>query len=248
MNRSAYRMEMEPFNTLAGLLGAILWRISGVLARLARLGLAAGALTLLAACASPITARVTSFNQWPADAYGSSFSYLTPVDRASELEQTTYETYVQTELEKLGLKRSPPGQVGRLQVELSTGSRSEDRKYREAIYQDYYVYQPPYRDAAGNVFAGYWAPDRFGQRYVGDRIVVRTVHISNLRLRLLDAKGNPPGKPQAVFEARAVYEGGNEDLPDLVPYLVRAVFDGFPGQSGRVRLVKFDSESGAVIK
>lgn len=229
-------------------LGTTLREISARLDRLAMLGLAAAMLVLVSACASPVTAKVTSFNQWPDDAAGSTFSYHTPVGKPSDLEQATYEAYVQTELEKLGLKRSAAGQTGRFQVDLLTGNRTEERKFREAVYQDYYIYQPPYRDAAGNVFPGYWAPDRFGQRYVGDREVVRTVHISNLRLRLLDTKGNPPGKPRAVFEARAAYEGDNEDLPDLVPYLVQAVFDGFPGQSGRVRLVKFDSKSGAIVK
>lgn len=209
--------------------------------------LAVLAIALLTGCASPITAKVTSFNQWPANAAGSTFSYITPADKANDLEHEAYESYVQTELEKLGLKRAAPGQVGRIQVDVVTGNGTRNKKYREAIYQDNYVYLPPYRDAAGNVFPGYWAPDRFGARYVGDREVTRTVQVSNLRLRLLDAQGNAPGKPRAVFESRAVYEGDNEDLADLVPYLVRAVFDGFPGQNGRVRVVKFDSKTGALV-
>lgn len=213
-----------------------------------KISLAGLVLALLTACASPITAKVTSFNQWPANAVGSSFSFVTPADKANDLEQAAYEGYVQAELEKLGLKRAAPGQVGRIQVDVVTGSGTRDKKYREAVYQDYYVYQPPYRDAAGNVFPGYWTPDRFGSRYVGDREVTRTVQISNLRLRLLDAEGNAPGKPRAVFESRAAYEGDNEDLPDLVPYLVRAVFDGFPGQNGRVRMVTFDPKTGALVK
>ena len=203
--------------------------------------------TLLTACASPITAKVTSFNQWPADAAGATFSYIRPADNLNDLEQQAYESYVQTELEKLGLKRAAAGQVGRIQVDIVTGSGTRDRKYREAVYQDYYVYRPPYRDAAGNVFPGFWTPDRFGPRYVGDREVTRTVQVSNLKLRLLDTQAAGPGRPRAVFESRAVYEGYDEDLPNLVPYLVRAVFDGFPGQNGRVRTVKFDSKSGALV-
>ena len=209
--------------------------------------LAVAALGLLTACASPITAKVTSFNQWPADAQGATFSYIRPSDMLNDLEQQAYEAYEQVELEKLGLRRAASGQVGRIQVDIVTGSGTRNKKYREAIYQDYYVYQPPYRDAAGNVFPGFWTPDRFGSRYVGDREVTRTVQISNLKLRLLDSQGNAPGKSRAVFESRAVYEGDNEDLPDLVPYLVRAVFDGFPGQNARVRVVKFDGKTGAMI-
>ena len=210
--------------------------------------LAAIMVTLIAACASPITAKVTSFNQWPADTAGATFSFIRPVDALNDLEQQAYEGKVQTELEKLGLKRAAPGQVGRIQVDVITGNGTRNKQFREAVYRDNYIYHPPYRDAAGNVYGGFWAPDQFGARYVGDRTVTRTVQVSNLRLRLLDTQGNLPGKPRAVFESRAVYEGSNEDLATLVPFLVRAVFEDFPGQNARVRNVKFDSKTGAVVR
>ena len=220
--------------------------------KLSRYTLVLVALAFLTACASPITAKVTSFNQWPADTLGASFSFIRPVDVLNDLEQQAYEGKVQAELEKIGLKRAAPGQVGRIQVDVVTGNGTRNKQFREAIYRDNYIYHPPYRDAAGNVFGGFRAPDQFGSRYVGDRTVTRTVQVSNLRLRLLDSQASnsstAPGKPHAVFESRAVYEGDNEDLATLVPYLVRAVFDGFPGQNGKVRSVAFDSKTGAIIK
>jgi hypothetical protein len=211
-------------------------------------GLVIMALAFLTACASPITAKVTSFHQWPADTQGAVFSFVRPVDALNDLEQQAYEGRVQSELEKLGLKRAAPGQVGRIQVDVITGNGARNKQFREAIYRDNYIYHPPVRDAAGNVYGGFWAPDQFGSRYVGDRTVTRTVQVSNLRLRLLDSQGNAPGKPRAVFESRAVYEGDNEDLATLVPFLVRAVFEGFPGQNGRVRTLKFDSKTGEALK
>lgn len=75
-----------------------------------------------------------------------------------------------------------------------------------------------------------------------------TVFTHSLRVRLLDTQANPPGKPRSLFESQAVYEGASANLPLVVPYLVRAVFDDFPGQNGQVRTVQFDSETGAVIK
>jgi Domain of unknown function (DUF4136) len=217
---------------------------------LARLGVATALLGLLAACASPITARVTSFNQWPANAAGSTFSYVSRTDNNRELEQATYESYVQAELEKRGLVRSPAGQVGRMQVDVTTSSRSEQKTYLQPIYQDNYVYLPGYRDAAGRIFPGVWTLDPFGPRYVGDRQINTTLQTSTLQLRLLDSQGSPPGKPRTVFESRAIFEGegSGENLPQVVPYLVRAVFDDFPGQNGRTRVVRFDRETGAVIK
>ena len=220
--------------------------------RLYRCAVMAAILAFLTACASPITAKVTSFNQWPADTAGASFSFIRPADALNDLEQQAYEHHVQVELEKLGLKRAAPGQVGRLQVDVVTGNGTRNKQFREAIYRDNYMFHPPYRDAAGNVFPGFWAPDRFGSRYVGDRTVTRTVQFSNLQLRLLDsqssASGVAPGRPHAVFESRAVYEGDNEDLATLMPYLVRAVFDGFPGQNGGVRSIAFDSKTGSMLK
>lgn len=217
-----------------------------------RLCLAVLVTALLTGCASTITARVTSFNQWPADMAGNTFSYITPVNPTRELEQATYENLVQTELEKLGLKRAPAGQVGRVQVDVAATHRVEDKTYMAPVYQDNYVFFPPYRDAAGHIFPGMWGPDPFGPRYVGDRPVNRTVQISALTLRLLDTKvaaqGSQPGKPRAVFESRAIYEGDNGDLPAVMPYLVRAVFDGFPGQNAKTRTVRFDSKTGEQIK
>lgn len=218
------------------------------LGKYASTALAGLALAFLTGCASPITAKVTSFNQWPSDTAGATFSFIRPVDALNDLEQRAYESKVQTELQKLGLKPAPAGQVGRIQVDVITGNGTRDKQFREAIYQDNYIYNPPYRDAAGNVFGGFWVPDQFGSRYVGDRIVTRTVQVSNLRLRLLDAQGNAPGKPRAVFESRAVYEGSIEDLATLVPFLVRAIFDDFPGQNAKVRIVRFDSKTGAVVE
>ena len=220
------------------------------LTQLTKMGLAALALALLGACASPITTRVTSFNQWPADAAGSTFSYVSRTDNMRELEQASYEGHVQVELEKRGLLRAPAGQVGRIQVDLNTSNRSEQMTYLQPIYQDNYVYVPGYRDSVGRIFPGFWTLDPFGPRYVGDRQINTTRQTSTLQLRLLDSQGSPPGKPRPVFESRAVFEGeGRSDqLPQVVPYLVRAVFDDFPGQNGRARVVRFDRETGAVIQ
>ncbi len=203
---------------------------------------------LLGACASPITTRVTRFNQWPADAAGSTFSFRTPVNAGRELEQASYEGHVQAALEKMGLKRAPAGQLGRIQAEVSTSQRSEAKTYVQPIYQNNLVFLPPFRDASGRLFPGVWAPDPFGPHYVGDRLVNLTVYSASLRLRLLDAQPGPPGQFRTVFESRALYEGDSDNLPAVVPYLVRAVFDDFPGQNGQVRTVKFDRKTGVLLE
>jgi Domain of unknown function (DUF4136) len=216
--------------------------------RTARLAFVAGLAMLLAACTTPITTKVTSFNVWPANAPGATFSYVAKPTALGELEQATYENYVRTELERQGLKPAAAGQVGRFLVDVTATGTTRKKKFREPIYQYQQIWYPPYRDRNGNVYPGYWGPDQFGPRYVGDRQVTRTVQVSRLQLKLLDSEAGTPGKPRAVFESTAVYEGDNEDLPDLVPYLVRAAFEEFPGQNGGVRVLKFNPESGELIR
>ena len=209
--------------------------------------LSLGLLALLTACASPIMTRVTSFNQWPADTAGSTFSFITPVNATRALEQATYEGYVQTELEQKGLKRAAPGQEARLQVDAAATSQGHEKTYLQPVYRESMVFMPPYRAAVGRIFPGRWLPDPFGPQYVGDREMRMTLYTQSLRVRLLDTHGSPPGKPHTVFESNAVYQGDIADLPVLMPYLVRAIFKDFPGQNGQVRNVKFDAKTGALI-
>lgn len=222
-------------------------RFSAPAARGLRLLLAAALLALLGACASSITAKVTSFQAWPADAAGSSFSYVAHEGRGDELEQATYRGYVGAQLERLGLKPAAAGQKGRILVDMTVSGMARERRYLEPVYHNPLMFVPPHRDAAGNVFSGFWTPDPFGPRYVGDREVTRTVQVSRLKLRLLDTQAAPADQPRAVFESKAVHEGYNGNLPDVVPYLVRAVFDGFPGANGQVRTVSFDAKTGELL-
>lgn len=217
----------------------------GWIARVARgaaLLLAAG---LMTACALPVTTKVTNFNAWPTDAAGSDFSFGPGDGKAGDLEQATYENYVGVELQRRGLKLAEPGRTGRFIVDVTTVASTRQKTFLEPVYQNQLIYVPPYRYGTGDVFPGYWAPDQFGSRYIGDREVTRTVQVSRLKVRIADTRTATP-RPRAVFESTAVYEGDIEDLPDTVPYLVTAVFDGFPGQNGRVRVLRFDPRTGAL--
>lgn len=208
-----------------------------------RAGALALAVIFLSGCAN-ISAKVTNFNAWPADVAGTTFSFITPQDRIGDLEQATYEGYVAAQLQKNGLRPAPAGTAGRFYVDVAAAGGTKQKTMLEPVYSNQLVFVPPFRDSVGNVFPGYWAPDQFGSRYVGDREVTRTVNTARLKVRILDTTQGVAGRPKPVFETLAVYEGDNEDLPDVVPFLTRAMFDGFPGANGRVTVVKFDASSG----
>ncbi len=201
---------------------------------------------LASGCASVITAQVSSFQQWPPDARGSSFSLLAPSEGSRSLEQASYDAQVAAELEKQGLRQAMPGQRARFLVDLNVSRETENRASLRPVYQDRYVFHPARRDAEGRIYPGFWGPDPFGPRYVGDQQVVQTVSLSRLRLRLLDAQADPKA-PRTVYEAQALHEG-DAPLPSVVPWLVRAVFDDFPAANGSVRLVRFKADTGEVIR
>jgi hypothetical protein len=74
---------------------------------------------------------------------------------------------------------------------------------------------------------------------VGYRTVSRDV--STRRLRVDIAEG-----ANKVFEASATSSGANATLAVTMPYLIRSVFDGFPGTNGQSRSVEFDVDKGVV--
>jgi Domain of unknown function (DUF4136) len=200
----------------------------------ARTVLLAAAMMLLAGCASTLTAKVTRFNQWPADAAGHTYSF-TAAEPARTLEVGAYQAQVSTELERIGLRAAPAGQTGRFVVQLLANMNERERKRLEPVYRDEWVWMPAYRDAQGRLRGGYWIPDPWGPRYVGDRQVTRTVQVSRLQVHITE-----PGTKRTVFEATALNEGSNEDLVEVVPYLVRAMFQDFPGANGQVRRLTFE--------
>jgi hypothetical protein len=203
-----------------------------------------GAVVLLSGCTAMVSTKVTNFNAWPADAGGSSFAFTAhKAGDAKELEQSTYEQYVREELERLGLKSATAGQQARFMVEVDASGSQRTVRSLQPVYQNYRVFIPSRPGPNGATIPGYWSADMIGGQYIGDREVARTLQVSKLRVQMRDRKAQAQSPP-SVFEATATYEGGMENLPDLVPYLAKAVFDGFPGQNGQTREVRFNLQNG----
>lgn len=206
-----------------------------------------GAALLLTGCAATVSTKVTNFNAWPADAAGGTFGFAPhKAGDTRELEQSTYEQYVREELERLGLKAAPTGQPARFVVEVDASGSQRTVRTLQPVYQNYRVFMPPRPGPNGTTIPGYWSADMIGGQYIGDREVARTLQVSKLRVQMRDrrAPGAAAATAPSVFEATATYEGGMDNLPDLVPYLAKAVFDGFPGQNGQTREVRFEMADG----
>lgn len=65
-----------------------------------------------------------------------------------------------------------------------------------------------------------------------------TVYTHRLELKIMDGASLRAGKREDVFEGRAVAERETRELVVTVPFLVEALFDNFPGQSGVPTVVR----------
>ena len=207
-------------------------------------------LALLAGCANTLRTQVTNFQAWPQDAAGSSFSVSTVTSGESgkwgELERQSYETQLAQALQTQGLKPVAAGSKARFQATLRLDTRSENRTYSEPVYLP--AYAAPYGNSYwggglwGNpyyedgVFARQWMPV-----YAGERRYSQQIDFHLLSVRIVDqARKGASGEGAVVFDAAAQYAGEPMPMPQLLPYLMRSVFDAFPGQNGQVKQLQFD--------
>ena len=225
-------------------------------------GLIGSLVLVLAGCASPrLATTVTHFQQWPAHAKGAGYTVtVEPVLQAEvgkigetfilpELEAQTYAAYVGQHLQAQGLVPAARPEQARMLVNISIQSRKGVVEVRE----------PFFRPALGVGFGGaHW---HFGGLWMDpwmweDRISRRPVQSYTLQVRIADRhsttqnKGYAPGRAQSqmpVFDGRAEYTGSPVALHKIMPYLIRAVFDGFPGSNGHTHRVVFDRKTGAQL-
>lgn len=212
---------------------ALASRLRGVIATLAAL--------LLAACAaSPFSARVTTFQQWPIDAVGQSYQWGKTADaRSDTLEYRNYQDMMRAALGGIGL----------------TEARPWERNPRFTATFDYAV--QPYETWAdtgpygGPTFSyGYFGQGGpgFGWGYNmmfpfgGYAPYPQAVPVTGYRATLeVSINDNAQGGRQ-VFQGRAAHSGGPDPFPRVMPYLIRAVFKDFPHGDGTTRTVTIPRE------
>jgi Domain of unknown function (DUF4136) len=199
---------------------------------------------LLGGCASTLRSDVTSFQRWPANAASSTYSFKrTSAQVAAALEHATYEDLVRLEMNKLALKEAPASTKGRFEISLDYGVTVQSIRIQEPIFDYNATWHDPYFYSAWGWRPSYWEPYGFGYNY-GPRIVgYQTINrdTSTHRLRVDISEG-----ANKVFEATATNSGSTSKLSQTMPYLIRSVFDGFPGANGQTKRVEFDLDKNTV--
>ena len=196
------------------------------------------ALLGLSACATGLPTEVSRFQAMPAP-QGQSFVIVSanPKEEGG-LEFSQYASLVRNHLTGLGYTEAPSRQAATFVVEMDYGV--DDGRQRVVVTPDPFV-RPwgygygyryrPYYSRYGYVgryrspfYYGWDDPFFFGG---GDRVQAYTVYTSHLELDIRRA-----GDGQKLFEGRAEARSRDDNLQELVPNLIEAMFTDFPGRSG----------------
>ena len=207
----------------------------------------AGWVLLLTGCASTLHSDVTSFQRWPANAASSTYSFQRTAAQDGSLEHHAYEDLARLELTQLGLKEAVAGAKGRFEVALGYGVSTRTVTSTEPVWNSFGGWYDPYFYPGWGGWPGWssnWGPypyytSPYGPSVVGYRTVSRDVSTHRLRVEISEG-------PNKVFDTSATSSGSNATLSLSMPYLMRSVFDGFPGTNGQTREIEFNMDKGVV--
>ena len=198
------------------------------------------ATAVLAGCASTIAAEVTSFHQLPARAalQGRSFALVADPARPASLEDGTYADMVRQALLRQGLVEAPEGRVADYAVGLrhsTVPAQTWHRRSGSSVGVGV--------SGGGFSLGGLGVGIGIGIPIGGGSDRARTTYRHELDVDLSNwaapgtAGGNQGGSGSRVFEGRAVAENDSDSIASVMPALVEALFDDFPGANGRTRVV-----------
>lgn len=187
--------------------------------RLAALAL----ILLLSACTNPIVqADVTRFNDMP-PAQTRSFTIVPDAGQVASLEFQDYATQVANALAAQGWRPIAPGGTPDTSVAVHWGLGPPDTV----------TWQSPSSVYSGFGWGGgpnyYYGGASFYDPFPYWESRSITYYPKWLSVQITDVR---PGVRKVLFEGRAVAEGTRREIAPVMPYLVQALFTGFPGANG----------------
>lgn len=197
---------------------------SGALRKLARACVVLVAACFLAGCATTLSARVTRFEKWPANTVGATYRVEPGAGQSDNLEYQAFADTIRAAIGPIGLVEAQNGASARFDVSFSYAATKGVEWV--ARYADF----PPYAPWGPWGYYGWGSP--FGPPMVNMPV---TVYRNELTVIIKDRSQNDA----EVYRSSAVTDTASNDLPQVMPYLARAVFDHFPGNNGQVMVVRY---------
>ena len=208
----------------------------------------AGLLALsLAACSTSFRSEVVSFHKLPSPS-GERVSIIPLKDEMSAgLEFEQYANLIGARLGTLGYSSVGTGEadlIVKIDYRVSEG-RDRTRQVPGGRMGLTYYYPHSFNYGHGysfHPFASYFGPSYafgYGIGHGYNDYPIYTVYTRSLEMKIETTDG------EILFEGRSVSEGRGRNLPEIMPFLVEAMFTNFPGESGVTRTVRVELEDGS---
>ena len=193
----------------------------------------------LAACASPkyVVSDVTRHHSMPRAPSGETFVVVASEGNQDEsLAFTAYAGILEQHLSRLGLRpfggeASNPDLV--VTLNWSIEGPSPDVKSRGDGFGYSLGYGYGYRRSHFGYGFGY-------DSGYGNRTMTRQMFVRRVELAIYEGASYNTENPKRIFEGTAVSTGTNGQIDPVMPYIVQAIFDQFPGASGETRTVRIE--------
>lgn len=192
---------------------------------------------LLAACTSSFRSDVARFHNLPA-ASGESFLIVAKDDaKDGSLEFAQYAGLIRARLMDVGYAPVTEG-TPQLVIELDYRISDGEEKIRSRPSIGYGFGYGGYGGYGHYAFHHYNYPFWPGYGAYSADVYSVTVYTRALDMDIVRADG------EKLFEGRAVSIGRDNRMPEIMPYLVQAMFTNFPGESGVTKVVEIESPGG----
>lgn len=196
-----------------------------------RAWVAAMALLALGGCASTLSARVTTYQQWPVGAQGEYYRIVAAPDQAGNLQFGAFSDMLRAAIGPTGLREAVQGAEPRFDVRFEYDNPV--RQVWTQRYNDGYFY-----NGWGPAFGGY-----YGRGWGGGGVFyapsVVNVPVDVYRNTLTVTMTDRLAEGREVYRATAVHSSRGDNLDAVMPYLMQSIFDGFPGNNGQVREIRY---------
>ncbi|MFM0201277.1 DUF4136 domain-containing protein [Paraburkholderia fungorum] len=179
---------------------------------------------LLSGCTTYVTTQVTAFSDWSGNDASRTYAFTRAADQQNNLELSTYERFVGSELATHAFRQVDASQA-RYLVGLSYGIRSDMVTVAEPVY--YNPWPAPYWGQPFDPW-GPWGP--FPTAYVNQSYPIFT-HLLGVRI-------TERASGKEVYKVTARNSGGESSLVRAMPYLARSALADFPLGNGVVHTVK----------
>jgi len=197
-------------------------------------GFSLALMALLSGCAQNVRSNVTIYQRMeglaPTKEAPRTYAIVKSPEQAKSLEWAQYEDLITQEMGPLGFSVAKATDKPRFNVEFHV--RSSDQKYNVTDYA-----YPTFGVGVSRGYYGYNGRYGYDPFFSTPIPVQRSVEFirHELKVSIFDTEVKD-GK--AIWEGKALTDSSRgESLTQAMPYLVRSLFSGFPGENGKTKTV-----------